>query len=62
MESFENKLETFCSFTTKHFSVYFKDIVFYVVWFPYSWAFFLSFSDSIGSLCPLNKAYLMGDN
>ena len=27
MESFENKLETFCSFTSKHFSVYFKDIV-----------------------------------
>lgn len=27
MESFENKLETFCSFTPKHISVYFKDIV-----------------------------------
>lgn len=27
MEPFENKLETFFSFTPKHFSVYFKDIV-----------------------------------
>lgn len=61
MESFENKLETFCFFTSKHFSVYFKDIdlpsLNHIVE-PSS----PHFQESVGSLYTLNKVYLIGDS